>query len=175
MARVNCIARPLLWRQHHGMRPLFLCAPVALGLLVGCAPLQTYYKPGVALGTLERDTRRCEVQALRDVPATTRIRREPPIFVPGRRICDAQGQCSTTPGYFVPGRVETYDPNAGLRLRVERQCMADKGYAPVSIPQCPDAVAAAAPPGATTRLPQLTENSCVIRNSDGSFRIVTRG
>ena len=157
------------------MRPLPLRALIALTFLAGCAPLQTYYKPGVALSTLERDTTRCQVKALRDVPASTQVRRLPPVYVPGRRVCDAQGKCSNAPGYFVPGRVETFDPNEGLRLRVERQCMTDKGYAPVSIPVCPDSVAAAAPPGTTTRLPQLTDRSCVIRNSDGSFRIVTRG
>ncbi|MFK7835645.1 MAG: hypothetical protein AB8B60_05445 [Sulfitobacter sp.] len=153
---------------------IFRIIPV-LFLLAACAPLETYYKPGASVTALNRDTTACQVQALRDVPPSTLTRRKPPVFVPGNRVCDAQGKCTGTPGYYVPGGIETYDPNDGLRVRVERQCMADKGYAPVSIPVCPDSVASAAPAGVTTRLPALTENSCVIRNSNGSFQIVTRG
>ena len=69
----------------------------------------------------------------------------------------------------------TFDPNEDLRNRVEAQCMADKGFAPVSIPACPRNVARAAPTRATTTLPALNPKSCVIRNSDGSFQIVTQG
>ena len=144
-------------------------------VLLGCASLDTYYKPGASVALLNRDTTACEVKALRDVPASTITRRKPPVFVPGRRSCDSDGNCVDTPGYYLPGGFETFDPNEGLRLRVERQCMADKGYAPVSIPACPDSVARAVPPRATSRLPQLSDASCVIRNSDGSFQIVNRG
>ena len=144
-------------------------------ILAACAPLETYYRPGATVAQLNRDTTACEVQALRDVPASTVTRRKPPVFVPPRRSCDANGNCTEIPGYYVPGGFETFDPNAGLRLRVERQCMADKGYAPVSIPACPDSVAKAAPARTTTRLPEISAQSCVIRNSDGSFQIVTRG
>lgn len=152
---------------------LFLALVSVIGLS-SCASLETYYKPGGSVAQLNRDTLACEVQALRDVPQSTVLRRKPPIFVQGKKVCNADGACTTAPGYYIPGGVEQYDPNADLRLRVERQCMADKGYAPVSIPACPDAVAKAAPPRATTRLPKLTEGSCVIRNSDGTFQIVSR-
>ena len=144
--------------------------------LAACAPLQTYYRPGASVADLNRETLACEVQALRDVPRSLVVERERPEFVPPRRSCDAKGACRVTrAGYWVPGRVIRYDPNDGLRRRVERQCMADKGYTPVSIPQCPDAVARAAPPGATTRLPVLRDGACVIRNPDGSAQIVNRG
>lgn len=150
---------------------LFLTMAAVIGV-AACAPLETYYKPGAAVATLNRDTLACEVSALNKVPSSTRLRRGPPIFIPGTRICDADGVCKTGKGRYVPGPLERYDPNDGLRFRVERQCMADKGYAPVSIPQCPDAVARAAPPATTMRLPALGEGSCVIRNRDGSFQIV---
>jgi hypothetical protein len=52
--------------------------------------------------------------------------------------------------------------------------MMARGYAPVSIPPCPDAVARATPAGVTKRLPKLGRAACVIRNSDGSFQIVNR-
>lgn len=143
--------------------------------LLACAPLETYYKPGASLTDLNRDTTACEVAALRDVPVSFQIRRKPPVFVPGNRSCDAEGNCTGHHGYYIDGGVESYDPNVALRGRVELQCMADKGYAPVSIPPCPDRIAKATPAAATTRLPALTENSCVIRNKSGSFQIVNKG
>ena len=143
--------------------------------LLACAPLETYYKPGATVATMKRDTTTCEVNALRDVPVSFQIRRKPPIFVPGNRSCDAAGNCTSHHGYYINGGVESYDPNVALRNRVEVQCMADMGYAPVSIPPCPDSIAKATPPAATTRLPALSENSCVIRNKSGSFQIVNKG
>ncbi|MEP5731856.1 MAG: hypothetical protein ABJL67_21050 [Sulfitobacter sp.] len=156
------------------MRRLELSMIGVFATLVACAPLETYYKPGASVSILNRDTTACEVKALRDVPSSTLTRRKPPIFIPGNRVCNAAGHCTGTRGHYVPGGFETYDPNDGLRLRVERQCMADKGYAPVSIPACPDHIAKAAPAGKTTRLPPLNDQSCVIRNKNGSFQIVTR-
>lgn len=173
-ARVKCVAVAGETGQAGRMRLHKIMPWALLALVAGCAPLETYYKPGASVALVERDTTACEVQALRDVPASTLVRRKPPIFVPGNRSCDANGNCVETPGHYVPGGFETYDPNDGLRLRVERQCMADKGYVPVSIPACPDSVASATPQATTTRLPQLTESACVIRNSDGTFQIVNR-
>jgi len=147
---------------------------VALGA-AACAPLNTYYKPGANMAQVSRATTACEVKALRDVPASTQVRRSPPRYVPPRQICDANNNCTTKGGFYIPGELVTFDPNAGLRKRVETQCMADSGFAPVSIPACPSGVARAAPARATTTLPALNQNSCVIRNSDGSFQIVTRG
>jgi hypothetical protein len=150
---------------------------IALALLTvaACAPLETYYKPGASVEAVARATTTCQVDALRQVPSSTRVRQLPPRYVPGRQVCNAAGQCGVTRGYYVPGPVESYDPNDGLRRRVEGQCMADRGYAPVSIPPCPDAIARATPPGVTRTLPRLTERSCVIRNRNGTFQIVNRG
>lgn len=144
--------------------------------MMACAPLNTYYKPGATLSALQRDATACQVSALRDVPASTQVRRIPPQYVPPVKKCDEAGQCRVVrAGYFIPAEVITFDPNDGLRHRVAGQCMADKGYAPVSIPPCPDAVARATPVAQTKRLPVLNAKSCVIRNRDGTFQIVTRG
>ncbi len=148
---------------------------IALATVAGCAPLNTYYRAGVSIERLNRDTTTCEVKALRDVPASVQVRRIPPEFVPAYKSCDSAGNCTIVPGYVIPGETITFDPNDGLRKRVEGQCMADKGYAPVTIPPCPDHVANAAPVGKTRTLPKLTPKSCVIRNRDGSFQIVSRG
>jgi len=143
--------------------------------LAACAPLNTYYKPGATVAMVERQTTQCQVDALAQVPVALQTVRTPPRFIPPRRVCRSDGRCTSRAGYFEPGQTYTVDPSADLRKRVETQCMADAGFAPVSIPQCPAGIANAVPQGRTTALPALTENACVIRNGDGSFQIVTRG
>ena len=147
-----------------------------LGVLTAvcaCAPLSTYYKPGVSTARLEQDQTACEVSSLRDAPVATQIRQRPPVFIPGERICDAAGSCIERPGYWVSGGIYTVDVNEGLRARLMDICMAKKGYQPVSIPRCEGAVAQSAPAGRTTVLPRLDTNSCAILNRDGTWQIVT--
>jgi len=140
-----------------------------------CVPVSTTYLEGARVAFLERAQTACGVAALRVAPVATVTRRGPPRLIPGARVCDASGKCYTRPGTYAPGPIYTVDVNKDLRGRVERQCMADKGFVPVSIPACPPGVANAAPPGATKRLPKLRPEACAIRNSDGSFRVVNRG
>jgi hypothetical protein len=149
-------------------------APIlfALTVLAGCATgMSTYYAPGVSVSRMQTDTTRCEVQALKDAPVANQIRQNPPIFFPGSQYCNAAG-CYYRPGYWVDGGIYTVDVNRNLRARVLDLCMAQKGYAPVSLPRCSGAVAAAAPRAQTQTLPALTEASCVIRYDDGSWQIV---
>ncbi|TDK44981.1 hypothetical protein [Antarcticimicrobium luteum] len=148
---------------------------LGLGLVLSaCAPMELYYRPGVSVARMQADTTRCEVRALREAPAAPQLRQYPPRFVPGRRLCNAQGDCWVRPGHWVEGPVYTVDVNAGLRGRVMALCMAEKGYDPVSLPVCPAEVRQTVPPGATTVLPRLTQDACVIRNQDGTWQIVTR-
>lgn len=154
---------------------IWILAGFAVAAVTGCAPLDTYYKPGASVAAVTRQTTTCEVSALAQVPTSTQIRQNPPRFIPARQICNSSGKCRTIPGYYQPGTTYTVDVNAPLRGRVTQQCMADKGFVPVTIPACPSSVANAAPARATQTLPTLRENSCVIRNSDGSFQIVNRG
>jgi hypothetical protein len=156
------------------VKHILICA-AGLAALASCAPLETYYKPGADVATVQRQTTSCEVEALAKVPASYVTRQAPPRFMPPQNLCNAAGECRAVPGYFIPGAFYEVDPNAELRQRVEVQCMADAGFVPVSIPACPSGVAKAAPPRATTTLPPLNAKSCVIRNSDGSFQIVTQG
>ena len=143
-------------------------------LLSGCIPLSIYYREGASLDLVERDTLRCEVQALEKAPVANQIRRDPPTYVPGRKVCKENGVCYVTAGHFIPGEVYSVDVNADLRRRVERQCMADKGYAPTDIPACSNAVAQSAPARVTTTLPRLTAKSCFIRYNSDQIQIVTR-
>lgn len=155
------------------MKPRFAFG--ILFALCACAPLSIYHRAGVSVAQMQRDTTDCEVQALRAAPVANSIRRGPARFVPGPRICDAAGTCWRGADVLIPGEIYTVDVNKGLRDRVTLQCMGDKGYAPAQVPVCPAGVRSAAPKGTTTILPPLSERSCVIRNDDGSFQIVTRG
>ena len=85
------------------MKRIWMAAIFGLGVAASCAPLTTYYKPGVAVDRLNRDTTACQVAALRDVPASTQVRRLPPEFIPPRRRCDSAGNCTVVPGYYIPG------------------------------------------------------------------------
>ena len=151
---------------------VLLTLPIVLG---ACVPLSIYYKPGASVSRLERDTTQCQVDALSKAPVASQIRQEPPTYVPERKICDAAGNCTIRPGFWKDGQIYTVDVNQGLRGRVEEQCMADRGYQPVSIPACPSSVSQAVPAAATRTLPQLSPSSCAIRNRDGSWQIVNRG
>jgi len=134
-----------------------------------------YYQPGLSIAKAENDTLDCEVAALRDAPVANQVRQAPGFFVPRTRSCTASGACYYRGGYWEPGPIYSVDVNAGLRPQLTDRCMAQKGYAPVSIPACPQSVADAAPARATTTLPQLSANSCSIRNSDGTVQIVNQG
>lgn len=151
-----------------------LLLPLCLAL-AACGPLTIFYKPGISVARMQNDQTNCEVRAQKDAPVANQIRQRPPIDVPGNRICNPDGSCYSSPGYWIDGGVYTVDVNADLRSRVLTQCMAQRGYRPVDIPPCPASVANQVPRGQTQKLPTLTQNSCSIRNQDGSWQIVTRG
>ena len=141
--------------------------------LAGCGPLTLYHRPGVSVSRMQADSTECEVQALRDAPVANQIRQNPPVFIPGNTWCNADGQCRTGPGTWVDGGFTSVDVNAGLRDRVMRQCMANRGYQPVTLPECSASIKAAVSPAQTTTLPRLGESSCVIRHGGGGWQIVT--
>jgi len=130
---------------------------ICLVALPACLPVSTYYQEGASLALIQRAQTACEVRALRDAPVAQVVRQGPARWVPGARTCNASGTCFTAPGRYVPGPITTVDVNADLRARVEQQCMADQGFTPARIPACPPGIQRAAPPGATTTLPRLTD------------------
>ena len=155
----------------HMRAALLLCVMV---LLPGCLPVNTYYAEGVSFARLERDNTQCDVAALRDAPVANQTRQYPPRFI-RRQVCNNQGHCQYSGGYWVPGEFYTVDVNADLRKRVKGLCMGDRGYRPVELPACPQGIAKVAPPGPSPILPRLNANSCAIRTDGGGFRIITQG
>lgn len=145
-------------------------------LLAGCQPVSMYYQPGVTVAKAENDRLDCDVEALREAPVANEVQQTPAVWIPGRQICDASGSCYFREGYYEPGEIYSFDTNGTLRRQVLDRCMARKGYQSVAIPACPQSVVNAAPPRtANARMPTLTQNSCSISYSDGSYQIVNRG
>lgn len=137
-----------------------------------CAPLGVYYKPGAPVATAQRAELNCRVHAEQTVPVRNVTRVIPGPIIPPRKQCDAAGNCTVIPGHELPPRIVTEDANKGLRRDVMKQCMADKGYQFVRIPECSPAVSQAVSPTQTKVYPKLQEKSCVVRGK-GVWQIVT--
>ncbi|TMV08646.1 hypothetical protein FGK63_05860 [Ruegeria sediminis] len=145
-----------------------------LALCLGsCGPLSLYYQEGASVSRMQAETTDCQVKALRDAPVANQVRQTAPIYYPGRTICNNAGQCYTTPGWWDPGRIYSVDVNQSLRNQVEAQCMAAKGFRPVSLPPCKQNVKSRVPAQRTTKLPPLSGGSCYVRFDDGTFQIIT--
>lgn len=153
---------------------LFCAFCIGFAVLASCAPLSIYHKEGAEVTRMQTDQLNCEIAALSDVPINNQIRQEPPIYIPARRYCNASGHCYTHGGYFERGQIHTVDVNANLRRRAQQQCMAKKGYEPVTVPNCPSNVFRAAPKAETIVLPRLSEQSCAIKYQDGTWQIVNQ-
>ncbi|MBY6055227.1 hypothetical protein [Leisingera daeponensis] len=144
---------------------------VLLALTTACGPLPVYYKQGAAVSRLQSDELTCATQALKDAPVANEIRQRPPVYYPGRQVCHGSG-CYFRPGYWADGGIYTVDVNKPLRQRLEKSCMAAKGYQQIALKRCTRQDAAALP---GPRLAPLTEASCAQRNRDGSTVIRTGG
>jgi hypothetical protein len=110
-------------------------------LLVACVPAATevYWRSDADAARLSRDLTECRVAALRDVPRSVAIRSTPRVTTPEFTTCAEVGdglRCVTTGGQSFGGHLESYDPDAELRARVEARCMADRGYARLAFPTC---------------------------------------
>ncbi|WP_037315902.1 hypothetical protein [Ruegeria halocynthiae] len=152
---------------------LRLLLPVMV--LSSCGPLSLYYREGESVSRMQTETTQCQVQALKDAPVANQVRQGAPTYWPGRTYCDSQGRCHRSPGWWQPGQVYTVDVNKGLRNTVEAQCMAQKGYRPVSLPPCKQGVKSRVPAVPTTTLPPLSTQSCFVKFDNGSFQIITPG
>ncbi|MEW2916425.1 hypothetical protein AB1A64_05095 [Ruegeria sp. ANG10] len=149
---------------------------ILLMVLSACeGPLSLYYREGESVSRLQAETTQCQVKALEEVPVATQIRQSPPTYWPGRTYCDGRGRCYRSPGWWQPGRVYSVDANQGLRNQVEAQCMAKKGFRPISLPPCKQNVKSRVPAVATTTLPPIGTQSCYVKFDNGAFQIINPG
>ncbi|WP_170759706.1 hypothetical protein [Ruegeria lacuscaerulensis] len=138
-------------------------------------PLSLYYREGESVSRVQSETTQCQVQAVNEVPVANQVRQSPPTYWPGRTYCDSGGRCYRSPGWWQPGRVYTVDVNQGLRNQVEAQCMARKGFRPVSLPPCRQSVKSQTQAVPTTTLPPLTTQSCFVKFDNGTIQIISPG
>ncbi len=148
---------------------------IPIMFLSSCGPLSLYYREGESVSRMQTETTECRVQALKDAPVANQVRQSPPTYWPGRTYCHGDGRCYRSPGWWQPGQVYTVDVNQGLRNTVEAQCMAKKGYRPISLPPCKQNVKSRVPAQPTTKLPPLSTESCFVKFDNGSFQIITPG
>ena len=153
------------------MRPARLLLP-AFVALAACTPPSLYHKPGGSMGALDRDLAACRAAAAREVPQALRTRTIAPDTML-RPVCLPNGYCYWDRVTLRPAQIETYDANSDLRAEVIRLCMADKGYARVTLPACAPAVASQATIRSDSALPGLSDRSCALRTDAGRWRVVT--
>ncbi|MFV1600163.1 hypothetical protein VXL34_07700 [Phaeobacter sp. JH20_13] len=170
---VNSIVLPpvLAHNQRMSIRNHMLAALLVTSALAACGPVPVYYHAGADVARRDADLLACEVSALRDAPVATQIRQHPPIFRPGGEVC-RNGRCYHRAGYWEDGGIYTVDVNADLRQRVERSCMAAKGYENIAVKRCPQSVADAVGARRAATLPQLSQTSCAIERRGQSPQIV---
>ncbi|MFW8634616.1 hypothetical protein [Cribrihabitans pelagius] len=143
-------------------------AALALLGLAACGPLPVYYRQGAEVSRLQADELACEAEALQQAPVASQIRQRPPIYRPGGRFCH-HGDCRYHSSIWVEGSYYTVDVNRPLRLRLERACMAGKGYQQLSLKRCPQGQARAAGPA----LPPLGPGNCALRTRGGTTLVGT--
>ncbi|WP_198389403.1 hypothetical protein [Roseovarius faecimaris] len=145
---------------------------LGLSVLAGCTSLSLFYKEGTPVQRLNADLGACKQKGFETIPVDQDTR-----FIPGsetpRTFCDANGYCQTVWVQITPDRIETYDANEGLREDFVEACMAQRGYQPVRLPACNDAVVRETTLSPTRVLPPLSAQSCAIRLKTGQYQIVT--
>ena len=152
---------------------LVILTILAVAILTGCSPVSVYYKPNGVVTRKQSDLLSCQVDALSKAPVANQVRQGPPRYYPGQRYCGSDGRCRNHGGYWVSGEIYTVDVNASLRRDVEQQCMGQKGYQPVSLARCTTSSSSQTTPMILPkRMPNLTEQSCVAKDTQGNWQII---
>lgn len=142
--------------------------------LAGCS--QTiYYRAGASTDRARTDEIACGRLALSQAPVEKEREIIPGRFIPGEVICDANNTCRRTPGRRTPPEIIVRDVNEELRRLIARQCMADRGYDRVTLPNCSEAVKAQVRPAVTKVMPTISGKACVIGRGAQGYQIVPLG
>ena len=128
-----------------------------------------YYQDGVSRQQIPVDEGACIKDALAKAPVDRVFYREPGEWRT-KQSCDDAG-CVTSE-YFVPGLLKSYDANAGLRSRLERSCMAEKGYERLKFERCEKAAAVDA--SVQTRLPPAADVACFVQDPTGRVAFIEK-
>lgn len=154
------------------------CAPTPYELYKAGKPVPNFpYRAGATVGDKDQDTTNCEVEAAQRVPQQIEVHTTPVYTTPVQTYCYRSGYqtiCNSTGGDTYGGDMYSTDANAGLRKRVEDQCMARKGWRWIDLPACPAGVQATDLRGVGAHLPQLTNATCYIAYENGASIVGNR-
>ena len=148
----------------------FAVFPISALFLLSACSNGLYYRQGASFVTMDRDLTTCQVSALQSAPVANQTRFTPRKLAE-KEVCDSRGACHID-YVWTGGEPYQVDVNTDLRNKVESQCMADKGYAWIELPNCPDATPFQS---LNAAMPALTEASCVAHGSAGRWQVVTPG
>ena len=144
-------------------------------LLAGCSfGRDMHYREGATLEQLDGDEAQCKATALRDAPVAM-VEENQTIYDNVWRCYKGNPEKCGYVSEAVGTKIVEVDANEDLRRRIERQCLGDQGYRRVYIRDCPRKYRDVVPVRPTRVLPELTENSCVIRYNDDTYQIVNKG
>jgi len=146
------------------MRHSLIALPALALFLSACSSGGTiYHAPGVEIASRDADLATCQSDALRQYPVDRHVRYTQRYFVPGRRVCNSNGNCYVTAPRWEGGRPYTVDTNAERREVATRGCMASRGYTRVGLPACEAGTAVQL----STAMPPLTAATCLVQRGDG--------
>lgn len=150
------------------MRKLTVLAAVVLGACVATGPVSVVYKPGSTATQRSSALLECETQALAKVPRAIATGMTPRYTTPSNVQCYGTGysvSCYNYGGQTYGGDVYSYDANQDLRDRVTLQCLQQKGYQVISLPQC-NAEQAKRAVSSASKQPTYDKIECVV---DGGY------
>ena len=110
----------------------------SFGFLAGCGAGKTalvFYNENVTYDDGNKALLDCQVEAAQKVPVSNNIYTTPTWTTPVSCTVSS-GRTSCSGGITYGGNVVTQDLNGGLRYRVTKQCLRDKGYFVGEAPIC---------------------------------------
>lgn len=150
------------------MKKFAVTSILLVGACVATGPVSVVYKPGSTGAQRSSALLECETQALAKVPRAMATGVTPSYTTPSNVQCYGTGysvSCYNYGGQTYGGDLYSYDANQDLRDRVTLQCLQQKGYQVISLPQC-DAEQAKRAVSASGKQPTYDKIECVV---DGGY------
>lgn len=146
------------------MKKIAAVTVLFVGACMATGPVSVVYKPGSTGPQRSNALLDCETQALARVPRAIATGVTPSYTTPSNVQCYGYGysvSCHDYGGQTYGGDVYSYDANQELRDRVTLQCLQQKGYQVVSLPQC-DAEQSKRAISASGKQPTYDKIECVV-------------
>lgn len=122
-------------------------------VLAACGPVVAYDKPGVSVSRLGTDLQGCSARANAEAPPDVRVITS---YEPRFRASRWGGP----PGWRYEKERDIIDVNEGRRAAALQQCMISQGYRITQLPRCSSTPQALS---GESRLPRISEQSCVVK------------